>query len=125
MGDRQEPRRFEAVLRSQEVASARCDRFRLLAQGDDWRNDSNECPRCGEIDRSCMCAYESEEVGDVSYRDRRLWIRTLQGDVEAYPMDWVVHGPRDYYPINPDLFAETFEEVGTATELKEATDGDR
>ena len=44
--------------------------------------------------------------------DRPCIVRTLHGEVEAMPGDWIVKGPQgDIYPVKPDTFEMTFERI--------------
>ena len=39
-------------------------------------------------------------------------IRTLEGDTEASPGDWIIKGVKgEFYPCKPDIFEATYEEV--------------
>ena len=41
-----------------------------------------------------------------------IWIATLEGDMIAKKGDYIVKGVQgEFYPCNPDIFAETYEEV--------------
>lgn len=41
-----------------------------------------------------------------------LFIDTLEGQMRADPGDWAVRGPSgDFWPVKPDIFAETYEPV--------------
>lgn len=43
---------------------------------------------------------------------RVLELHTLEGIMTAYPGDWIVKGIKDeFYPVKPDIFAETYEPV--------------
>ena len=42
-----------------------------------------------------------------------LQIVTLEGTMTAHPLDWIIQGVHgEIYPCKPDIFAETYEEVG-------------
>ena len=39
-------------------------------------------------------------------------IKTLEGEMEVAPGDWVIKGVRgEFYPCKPDIFAETYESL--------------
>lgn len=38
-------------------------------------------------------------------------VHTLNGSVELLPDHWLVKGPNDFYPCDPDTFAARWEEV--------------
>lgn len=41
-----------------------------------------------------------------------MLIKTLEGNMLADPGDWIVKGVKgEFYPVKPDIFAETYEEV--------------
>lgn len=41
-----------------------------------------------------------------------LFIRTLEGVMEAVPGDWIIRGVKgEVYPCKPDIFAATYEEA--------------
>lgn len=41
-----------------------------------------------------------------------LVIHTLEGDMYANPMDWIIKGVHgELYPCKPDIFSETYEAV--------------
>ena len=48
-----------------------------------------------------------------SYRfngDPHMIVSTLHGDVAATEGDWIVRGPSgDFWPVEPDIFAESYE----------------
>lgn len=42
----------------------------------------------------------------------RLIIKTLEGDMEASPGDWIIRGVKgEFYPCKPDIFAATYDAV--------------
>lgn len=44
------------------------------------------------------------------YREGRLFIRTLEGEMEAGLGDWVIRGVKgEFYPCKPDIFAATYD----------------
>ena len=65
---------------------------------------------------------EWPEWGEKAYREGVLRvndagtghiIRTLEGDMHASPGDYIVRGIRgELYPCKPDIFLDTYEEVG-------------
>lgn len=39
-------------------------------------------------------------------------IKTLEGDMAAFPYDWIIKGVQgEFYPCKADIFAETYEPV--------------
>ncbi len=39
-----------------------------------------------------------------------LYVRTLEGTMEAYPNDWIIKGIKgEFYPCKPDIFNATYE----------------
>lgn len=43
-------------------------------------------------------------------REGRFFIRTLEGEMEAMPGDWIIRGVKgEFYPCKPDIFAATYE----------------
>ena len=59
-----------------------------------------------------------EFIGGVDERDKidihheSIFIKTLEGDMEAKKGDWIIRGVRgEYYPCKPDIFEETYEKV--------------
>lgn len=44
--------------------------------------------------------------------DKEITIRTLEGEMNAIPGDYIIKGVKgEYYPIKADIFKETYEEV--------------
>lgn len=44
---------------------------------------------------------------------KSLWIRTLEGDMQASLGDYIIKGVNgEYYPCKPDIFTKTYEVVG-------------
>jgi len=45
-------------------------------------------------------------------RDKVLTIRTLEGEMEANPGDWIIKGVAgEFYPCKTEIFKKTYEEV--------------
>ena len=41
-----------------------------------------------------------------------IFINTLEGVMKAEPGDWIIKGVRgEFYPVKPDIFAETYEVI--------------
>lgn len=41
-----------------------------------------------------------------------MFIKTLEGEMEAKPGDWIIKGVKgEFYPCKPDIFAATYEAV--------------
>jgi len=57
----------------------------------------------------------AEDSGFTEYesgRDQSLIIKTLEGDMEAQPGDWIIKGiAGEFYPCKPDIFEATYEPV--------------
>jgi hypothetical protein len=48
----------------------------------------------------------------VDVSRERILINTLEGVMRADPGDWIVKGVKgEFYPVKPDIFAETYETV--------------
>lgn len=42
--------------------------------------------------------------------DRKIYIETLEGTMEARPGDWIIRGVNgELYPCKPDVFEKTYE----------------
>lgn len=51
------------------------------------------------------------KVGMAS--NRKLTIRTLEGDMFVSVGDWVIKGLRgEFYPCKPDIFEKSYEKIG-------------
>lgn len=47
-----------------------------------------------------------------AYDSGGITIPTLEGDMIAFPGDWIIRGVAgEFYPCKPDIFAETYEAV--------------
>lgn len=56
----------------------------------------------------------AEKIGFTytSGRDETLVIHTLEGDMTAQPLDYIIKGVSgEFYPCKPDIFAKTYELV--------------
>lgn len=41
-----------------------------------------------------------------------ILIKTLEGEMEARPGDWIIKGVKgEFYPCKPDIFEQTYEKV--------------
>lgn len=50
--------------------------------------------------------------GDLhhGFGPERFWVRTLEGDMDITPGDWLICGVQgEFYPCKPDIFAATYE----------------
>lgn len=48
----------------------------------------------------------------VNVIDEDLYINTLEGDMKAEYLDWIIKGVKgEFYPCKPDIFKQTYEEV--------------
>jgi hypothetical protein len=70
----------------------------------DWINASGVNPNVYEADRR-IAYMPSGPNADIA-------IRTLEGEMRAVPGDWIIRGVKgEFYPVKPDIFAETYEAV--------------
>lgn len=54
-------------------------------------------------------AYEN---GEVVITADRIFVKTLEGDHEGHPSDWLIQGVAgELYPCKPDIFEATYEPV--------------
>lgn len=50
------------------------------------------------------------KMGQVSFADGRMFIKTLEGIMEAQPGDYIIRGIKgEIYPCKPDIFEATYE----------------
>jgi hypothetical protein len=53
------------------------------------------------------------EGGGVVPTDHGIYLPTLEGSMLAGPNDWIVCGVKgEVYPVKPDIFEATYEQVG-------------
>ncbi len=51
---------------------------------------------------------EAEQRGIVCLAGTSLFIKTLEGEMEAKPGDWIIRGVKgEIYPCKPDIFEAT------------------
>lgn len=56
------------------------------------------------------CAKAVHEEGSIDNDGESLFIRTLEGEHEARPGDWIIRGVKgELYPCKPDIFDLTYE----------------
>ena len=49
--------------------------------------------------------------------DPCVLIKTLEGDMEVIPGDWIIKGVEgEFYPCKPHIFEQTYEQVGDAVQ---------
>ncbi|SFF22986.1 hypothetical protein SAMN04487969_11962 [Paenibacillus algorifonticola] len=49
-------------------------------------------------------------MGQVSFSNGRMFIKTLEGVMEAQPGDYIIRGVQgEIYPCKPDIFEATYE----------------
>ncbi len=49
----------------------------------------------------------------ITYRNEKLHISTLEGQLHISTGDWIVKGIKgEFYPCKPDIFKQTYEKVG-------------
>ena len=67
-------------------------------------------------------AFMQVEIGKVNIDDPlnpALVIRTLEGEMQALPGDWIIRGVKgEFYPCKPDIFEATYEPVSACAELQ-------
>lgn len=52
------------------------------------------------------------KMGQVSFADGRMYIKTLEGVMAADSGDYVIKGVQgEIYPCKPDIFEQTYEQV--------------
>jgi hypothetical protein len=55
-------------------------------------------------------AYEDAEAS--AYKNKELFIKTLEGVMIATKNDWIIKGVNgEFYPCKPDIFEKTYEKV--------------
>lgn len=65
-----------------------------------------DCP--GEM----VAFLKDAEDSIICEPDGSLTICTLEGDMNAAPMDWIIKGVNgEFYPCKPDIFDKTYEPV--------------
>ena len=59
-----------------------------------------------------VCVWINSRFGAATFSAGRILIRTLEGDMEASPGDYVIKGVQgEFYPIKDAIFRETYEPV--------------
>lgn len=60
-----------------------------------------------------LLAFLSEHVVPFEMiGDHELVIHTLEGDMLAQPLDWIIKGVKgEFYPCKPDIFEATYDPV--------------
>lgn len=54
----------------------------------------------------------AEWAADYEVLGDRLRLRTLEGNMDASPGDWIIKSVQgEFYPCNPDIFRTTYERV--------------
>lgn len=57
-------------------------------------------------------------MGDMYGDHQSLYISTLEGEHRVTPGDWIVRGVKgEHYPVKPDIFAATYDQVATSPEV--------
>ncbi|MEK5415869.1 hypothetical protein NYE58_13920 [Paenibacillus sp. FSL L8-0708] len=55
---------------------------------------------------------ERIKMGQVSFANGLMYIKTLEGIMESQPGDYIIRGVKgEIYPCKPDIFEATYEEV--------------
>lgn len=71
--------------------------------------EAHQVPPEGEVCGEEMAKFLSEAPGVDNLGDGSLVIDNEHGQVTAAPGDWVIRGVKgEYYPCNPEVFAETY-----------------
>lgn len=71
-----------------------------------WLNKKIICPP------GPMWFVEAEERDDIQLAGHTLYIKTLEGEMQAKPGDWIIRGVKgEIYPCKPDIFAATYDPV--------------
>ncbi|WP_048800710.1 hypothetical protein [Streptococcus constellatus] len=59
-----------------------------------------------------LADFMGESQINYEIETRKMFIRTLEGIMEASVGDYIIKGVQgEFYPCKPDIFAETYEEV--------------
>ena len=62
-----------------------------------------------------LAAWCGGSIGGT-YREPRILVPTLEGDLTARVGDWIVKGPHgEFWPVKGAIFAETYEPVEVAS----------
>ena len=57
-----------------------------------------------------------DATGNWGERYEFYYVRTLEGDMEVTPGDWIITGVKgEHYPCKPDIFEMTYEPEGENT----------
>ncbi|MEK5414483.1 hypothetical protein [Paenibacillus sp. FSL L8-0708] len=68
---------------------------------------------------------ERIKMGQVSFANGLMYIKTLEGIMESQPGDYIIRGVKgEIYPCKPDIFEATYELVAGVDLAKEANDFD-
>lgn len=53
-----------------------------------------------------------DERGNIDIHQNSIFIKTLEGDMQAKPKDFIIKGVKgEFYPVKPNVFYETYEKV--------------
>lgn len=90
-----------------EAVQVRHAEFTKVGDPETWDKPFDECPSWLEK------AFERGTIRphDEGSTDYLQWhVKTLEGTMNAMPGDWIIRGVKgELYPINGDIFAETYE----------------
>ena len=65
--------------------------------------------------------YGNNASGPNTFVAVGLWVRTLEGDMDARPGDWIIRGVKgEFYPVKNDIFLETYEPADPTREPVDA-----
>lgn len=78
-----------------------------------------EAFQCNGSNALEICAWVNKElppqanvIARMSWSEEILTIRTLEGNMNAGPGDWIIKGVNgEFYPCKPDIFEKTYEPV--------------
>lgn len=75
-----------------------------------WPGKEFPMPEFSELNP--LALMDGPEGQVTMYDDRKLVIKTLEGEIKASPGDWIIKGVNgEFYPCKPDIFAKTYEEA--------------
>ncbi len=66
----------------------------------------------GDNDNELLSFLNEHVVPFEMVGDHVILIHTLEGDMKADPLDWIIKGVKgEFYPCKPDIFEATYERV--------------
>lgn len=75
--------------------------------------EAHQLPAANELMSRELHNFLHDNLSHIKFsRDGSIIIHTLEGDMTASPLDWIIKGVQgEMYPCKPDVFAETYEKV--------------